>query len=182
MATNRRATNYNRSQYNRPMQGTNQSYVYGSAAPQPVAPTRHQRPEPTPTIQKPPSHQVYKNRRRALQMNGRYAFFLATVAVLAVVLCSMYLHLQSSVSQNAVRVTQLQRELAVMHEANHAALGALADAVNLTEVRSYAVAELGLITLASANTIEYQRPEESHVTIHHNIPENGVLPNSLSSR
>ncbi len=154
-----------------------QMYVYGSAVQkQQVLPQR--RPESKPAETRRTSRQVRKNRNRALSINPAYAGFLAVAAVIAVFVCVCYLRLQSDIVSRSENITALQEELSVMTEANDTAMQAAEDAVNLEEVRTKAVNELGMVYAAQGNVVEYAAPAAESVTKYNDIPANGILAKS----
>ena len=92
-----------------------QAYVYDNIARQPEVPPVHM-PVGEPEYRQKTSRQVLKNRRRALSMNTAYAVFLASAAIFAVVICFLYLRLQSETVARSENITALQRELAEQKE------------------------------------------------------------------
>ncbi len=68
---------------------------------------QRERPEARPAQPKRMSRQVRKNRNRAMSISPAYAVFLAAAAVCAVLLCMMYLKLQSDVMDRSESVTAL---------------------------------------------------------------------------
>ena len=156
-------------------------YVYGSAVEkEQVLPRRKQetREEIRPVRENRTSRQVRKNRNRALSINPAYAGFLAVAAVFAVLVCVCYLRLQSDMVSRSENITYLQEELAAMTEANDTALQAAEDSINLEEVRTKAVSELGMVYSAQVRVVEYDAPEKESVKQYSDIPSNGVLAKS----
>ena len=86
-------------QYNMAGAGRERFYVYGNAVRQAGA-VPQRRPESQPVQPKRMSRQVRKNRNRAMSISPAYAVFLAAAAVCAVMLCMMYLKLQSDVIES----------------------------------------------------------------------------------
>lgn len=96
--------------------GQERFYVYGNAVRRAEAvPVRN--PQSRPPQPKRTSRQVRKNRNRAMSISPAYAVFLAAAAVCAVILCMMYLKLQSDVMNHSKNITALQSELADLTEA-----------------------------------------------------------------
>lgn len=168
-AGNRRAA-YRENEYG-------QMYVYGNVAPkQQVLPKR--RPEKRPADEVRMSRQVRKNRNRAMSINPAYAGFLAVAAVFAVLVCVCYLRLQSDTISRSENITALQKELSAMTEANDTALHAAEDSVDLDEVRTKAVEELGMVYESQGTVIEYDAPANESVTQYNDIPASGILAKS----
>ena len=75
----RQAYSYNRT--------TRQAYVYGNVAAQPEYEPRRRKEEPK--RRKKVSHQVRKNRKKALHMSQGYVIFLAVAAICALLILSL---------------------------------------------------------------------------------------------
>lgn len=157
--------------------GRTRIYVYGNAVSKAEAiPARS--PKARPAQPKRASRQVKRNRNRAMSISPAYAVFLAAAAVCAVMLCVMYLKLQSDVMNRSKNVTALQEELADLTEANDTAYNAAADSVNLEEVKNRAMNEMGMVYASEGNVIEYDSPTGSYVKQYSAIPEDGILAQS----
>lgn len=156
-----------------------QAYVYDNIARQPEVPPVHV-PVGEPEYRQKTSRQVLKNRRRALSMNTAYVVFLASAAILSVIICFMYLRLQSETVSRSENITALQKELADLTEKNDAAYQAAADSINLNTVRDKAVNELGMVYASQGSVVPYKNPTTDCVKKYNDIPENGVLAKSGS--
>lgn len=154
-----------------------QAYVYGNIVRQPEVLPRYV-PEGETVHEKTTSRQVQKNRKKALHINTAYAVFLAGAAICAVVLCFLYLRLQSETVSRSENITTLQKELAELTEENNAAYQAAEDSVNLDTVRDRAVNELGMVYAAQGSVVSYESPVGDSVKQYNRIPENGVLAKS----
>ena len=129
----RRAYSYNRT--------TRQAYVYGNVAAQPEYEPRRRKEEPK--RRKKVSHQVRKNRKKALHMSQGYVIFLAVAAICALLICVNYVNLQSKITKRSKNITAMQEELAGMREENTTRYNAVMDSVNLEEVRKNCTGEAG---------------------------------------
>ncbi|HIX47764.1 MAG TPA: hypothetical protein H9981_01900 [Candidatus Mediterraneibacter caccavium] len=157
-----------------------QFYVYGNAVRQAEPlPKRMPGAHPEqPEQHRPMSRQVAKNRHRAKSISPAYAVFLAVAAVCAVMVCMVYLSLQSEVVSRSEKVTAMQEQLADLTEANDTAYNAAVDSVNLVTVRDRAMNELGMVPENEGAVVEYDRPSEEYVKQYSDIPESGVLAKS----
>lgn len=163
--------------YGRKARHGGQSYVYGSAARQPEAyPGRA--PIGESEHRQKTSSQVIKNRKRALSINAAYAVFLASAAIIAVVICFLYLSLQAETVRRSENITALQKELAGLTEKNDAAFQAAEDSIDLQTVWDRAVNELGMVYVAQGRVVPYKNPTNDCVKQYNDIPENGVLAKS----
>lgn len=121
---------------------------------------------------------VVKNRNRAMSISPAYAVFLTAAAVCAVLICVLYLNLQSEVVSRSENVTAMQEQLADLTEANNTAYNSAADSVNLETVRDRAMNEMGMVYAAQGTIVEYDSPEGDYVKQYNDIPESGVLAKS----
>lgn len=154
-----------------------QMYVYGSAVPQPeVLPKRVQKVRPDRRVKT--SSQVRKNRRRANSIGTAYAVFLTGAAVFAVLICVLFLRLQSDLVNRSENVTALQEQLVELTEQNDTAYQAAEDAWNLESVRAKAMNELGMVYASQGHVVEYENPADDSVTQYNDIPEDGILAQS----
>ncbi|MGN1165046.1 MAG: hypothetical protein ACI4S2_01285 [Lachnospiraceae bacterium] len=154
--------------------GQEPMYVYGNAVPKPAN-------EPKKRVSKPQkkvSHQVKRNRRKALRVNQGYVVFLGIAAILALVVCVNYIQLQSKLTSRSKNITAMQKELADMKEENNTRYNAVMDSVNLDEIREKAQKELGMVYASSDQVVEYQSPSSDYVKQYEDIPEDGVLAQS----
>ena len=169
---NRRTADLNRGQ------GYGGFYVYGSAVRQAEAfPGRAPETHPQ-RRRRRTSRQVIRNRNRAMSISPAYALFLAAAAVCAVLICMVYLSLQSEVVSRSENVTAMQEELADLTEANNTAYNAAADSVNLETVREKAMNEMGMVYESQGTVVRYNSPSGEYVKQYSDIPESGVLAKS----
>lgn len=148
--------------------------MYGNTAPKPeVLPRRREEERPVPS--KRSSRQVRKNRSRALSISPAYATFLVVAAVCAVFICVAYLQMQSKIVNRSERISALQEELADLTEKNDTAYHAVADSVNLEEVRNKAINEMGMVYASQGQVVEYESPTDDYVRQYSDIPSDGVL-------
>lgn len=149
------------------------TYVYGNTVTKPAY-------EPERRVKEPrrrTSYQVRKNRKKALQMSPGYVLFLATAALIALLVCVGYIKMQASVTSQSKQVTALQEELAQMREENNTRYNAVMDTVNLEEVRERAL-KMGMVYASQDQIITYKSPSADYVKQYESIPEDGVLAQS----
>ncbi len=168
---------YNQRTTGRRGNNSSQFYVYGNAVRQ-AEPLPKRMTEAQPKQRRQMSRQVAKNRHRAMSISPAYAVFLAAAAVCAVLVCMVYLSLQSEVVSRSEKVTAMQEQLADLTEANDTAYNAAADSVNLVTVRDRAMNELGMVPESEGAVVEYDRPTGEYVKQYSDIPESGVLAKS----
>lgn len=160
--------------------GIRQEYVYGNTVRKPeVLPKRKIDAQPRHT--RKTSRLVRKNRNRAMSMNPAYAVFLTAAVVCAVLICVAYLKLQSDIVSGSQNVSALQKELADLTEKNDTAYNAAADSVNLEDIRSKAMNDMGMVYASQGHVVEYQSPTSDYVMQYSDIPSDGVLAKSKSA-
>lgn len=131
-----------------------------------------------PRRRKKVSHQVRRNRKKALHMSSAYVAFLALAAVIALLMCVWYLQMRAELTSRSENITSLQQELADMKEENTARYNSVIDSVNLEEVRTKAVNELGMVYANQGQIITYQNPVNDYVKQLQEIPKSGILVQS----
>lgn len=175
MAVRYSTYNNRRSDYRGRNQG--QFYVYGNTVRQ-ADPVPARVRETRPVQPRRTSRQVVRNRNRAMSISPAYAVFLTVAAVCAVMVCVLYLNLQSDVVSRSEHITALQEELSDLTEANNTRYNAAADSVNLQTVKDKAVNEMGMVYASEGTVIEYDSPSGDYVKQYSDIPESGVLAQS----
>lgn len=110
-----------------------------------------------------------------MNMSPAYAVFLVAAAVCAVFICVAYLKLQSDIVNRSENISALQEKLADLTDENDTAYNAAADSVNLEEIRSKAMNEMGMVYAAQGNVVEYESPTSDYVKQYNDIPSDGVL-------
>ena len=165
-----------RRMYNQSYSNASQMYVYGSAVPKPAyEPQRREVEEPRRTRT---SKQVSKNRRKALHMNRIYVVFLAVAAIAMLIVCVNYIQLRSTITSRSANITALQAELASLKEENNTKYNVVMDSVNLDEVRTTAIEDLGMVYANKDQIVEYDNPTGGYIKQYEAIPEDGVIASS----
>jgi cell division protein FtsL len=152
-----------------------QMYVYGNAVPKPQyeQPYEVERPR-----KKRASKQVRENRSNALHMNRSYVIFLAVAAIAMLIVCVNYIQLRSTIISRSANITALQEELASLKEENNTKYSVVMDSVNLEDVRTTALEELGMVYADKDQIVEYNNPTGGYVKQYEVIPEDGVIASS----
>ncbi len=108
-------------------------------------------------------------------MNPVYMGFLTIAAICAVIVCVIYLQLQTNIVQRSENITALQQELSDLTEQNDTAYNAAVDSVNLQDIKEKAMNELGMVYAADGNVVEYDSPTSDYVKQYDEIPSDGVV-------
>ena len=121
------------------------------------------------------NRQRQSNRRKAMHMNFRYVVFLAMAASVGLFVCVQFLQLRAEATRRSAHITAMQKELSTLQEQNTTRYNAIMDSLNLEEIRTKAIDELGMVYAEEGQIIEYKNPSNDYVKQHQNIPESGVL-------
>lgn len=174
-----RTSNNARIAYDRNVLNSRQMYVYGNAVPKPEYEYGYQEPKHGHSHQI--SNQVEQNRSQALQMNKAYVVFLAVAAILALIVCVNYIQLRSELTSRSRNITVLQERLASINEENTTKYNVIMDSVNLEEVRTKAMNELGMVYANENQIVQYDNGTGDYIKQYEAIPEEGILASSLDA-
>ena len=152
-------------------------YVYGNTVTKPAYEPDRENVRPK-RPKRRASSQVRRNRKQAMHMNPAYVIFLTVAAIAALVICSNYIQLQSTITEHSQKITSMQEELAQLKEENTTRENAVLDSVNLDEIRDKAQNELGMVYASQDQIINYEDPAADYVKQYEDIPESGVLAQS----
>ena len=163
MANRRHAGQINRQPY----------YVYGNTVrKEEILPQQEQ---PVEMPKKRASVQVRRNRRNAMHMSPGYVVFLSVAAILVLAVCVSYLKLQNEAMNRSETIAVMQQELAAQKEENTTRYNALMDKINLNDIRTRAMNELGMVYASKDQVISYQSPTNDYVKQYEAIPDSGVV-------
>ena len=97
-----------------------------------------------PVQQKPVHHTVRKNREKALYMNLGYVLFLVAALVSAAIILIGYIQLQAEITLSVKNIAAMESELNDLRLTNDEDYARAASSVDLEEIRSVAIGELGM--------------------------------------
>ena len=97
-----------------------------------------------PVQQKPVNHAVRKNREKALYMNLGYVLFLVAALVSAAIILIGYIQLQAEITLSVKNIAAMESELNDLRLTNDEDYARAASSVDLEEIRSVAIGELGM--------------------------------------
>ena len=117
-------------------------------------------------------------RNQVLHVNRAYVVFLAVATIVALMVCVLYLQLQSNIIKRSQYITTLQKDIAVMREENTTKNNEIENSMNLEQIRDEATNRLGMVYATSEQVIEYSSPEEDSVKQYTVIPESGIVASS----
>ena len=97
-----------------------------------------------PVQQKPVNHAVRKNREKALYMNLGYVLFLVAALASAAIILIGYIQLQAEITLSVKNIAAMESELNDLRLTNDEDYARAASSVDLEEIRSVAIGELGM--------------------------------------
>lgn len=90
------------------------------------------------------SHNVRRNRERALYMNVGYVLFLVGAMIAAAIILTGYLRLQSDITNSIKHISQMESRLNELKLENDENYSRITSSINLEEVKRIAIQELGM--------------------------------------
>ena len=97
-----------------------------------------------PVQQKPVHHTVRKNREKALYMNLGYVLFLVAALASAAIILISYIQIQAEITLSVKHIASMESELNDLRLTNDENYARAASSVDLEEIRSVAIGELGM--------------------------------------
>ena len=97
-----------------------------------------------PVQQKPVNHTVRKNREKALYMNLGYVLFLVAALASAAIILISYIQIQAEITLSVKHISAMESELNDLRLTNDENYARAASSVDLEEIRSVAIGELGM--------------------------------------
>ena len=97
-----------------------------------------------PTQPKKINHAVRKNREKALYMNLGYVLFLVAALASAAIILIGYIQIQAEITLSVKNIAAMESELNDLRLTNDENYARAASSVDLDEIRSVAIGELGM--------------------------------------
>ena len=97
-----------------------------------------------PTQPKKINHTVRKNREKALYMNLGYVLFLVAALASAAIILIGYIRIQAEITLSVENIAAMESELNDLRLTNDENYARAASSVDLDEIRSVAIGELGM--------------------------------------
>lgn len=117
------------------------------------------------------SRVVRRNQEKALHMDGAYVFALTIAAVVTLLLCLNYLHMQSSITTRINQIEKLELQLENLKSGNDALQTRLDTYVDLDHVYKVATEELGMVYANKDQILLYDKSESEYVRQYEDIPK-----------
>lgn len=151
----------------------NQAYVEGNTVrklnPQPLErPERQKEPQKP---QKPKADRAVRaNRARAMQMGPGYMLFLTVAVGMTVLICALYVHLQSNISTRMRHISSLEGQVMELQMDNDAAMKRVEASVDLDEVKRRAMDELGMVYPTEDQIVYFKVDTDDYMNQYQDIP------------
>lgn len=144
----------------------NNVYVQGNTA---------RRLQTVPDIQRTPvkkiSNRTRRNREKALHMNIGSVLFMAMAMVVAGMILTWYLTLQSDITNSIKNISRLESELNYLRLTNDENYSRITSNVDLEEVRRVAIQELGMRYAEEGQIITFSGEGSDYVRQTGDIPD-----------
>lgn len=171
MAALRGTDNYRRTAANSGRRLTN-TYIDGNVVRRVQTVPRRERTEQERRQQQRRSASINakRNREKALRMNLPYVVFLTVVSIATVFVCVNFLQLQAQGITYRKEISNLESKLSSMKLANDNAYEDAVSSVNMDEVKSIAINELGMTYASEGQVITYSTQEGDYIRQYQEIP------------
>lgn len=112
-----------------------------------------------------------QNQQRALAMDRGYVMFLTAATVVCFIVCAMFIHLQSDVTNRMANIASIESQIAEVKADNVAAEKRLETTMNLDQIKE-AARNLGLIMPGSEQVRYYSVENSDYMNQYGEIPSN----------
>lgn len=113
---------------------------------------------------------TYRNREKALRMNGAYVTFLAIVSVISLLACVYYLKLQAEITQKSGNITSLEKKIDTLKSQNDSLDYAINSYIDSEYIYKVATEELGMVLATEEQVSIYKSSESEYMKQYANIP------------
>lgn len=111
-----------------------------------------------------------RNREKALRMNLPYVVFLTVASIATVFVCINFLKLQAQGITYRTEIANLESRLSTMKLANDNAYEDAVSSVNMDEVKTIAINELGMEYADEGQVITYSSQDGDYIRQYQEIP------------
>lgn len=111
-----------------------------------------------------------RNQQRLAHMNRGYVAFLSMAVVLTVIVCAMYIRLQSDVTNSLATISTIESQLAELRADNDATEKRIEASVDLAQVKDIAMNQLGMVYAGQNQIVHYSVDKEDYMNQYEDIP------------
>ena len=106
-----------------------------------------------------------------MQMGPGYVLFLTAAVCVTLGVCLIYVQLQSDINGRMKHIASLESEMLDLKTGNEATLRRIETSVNLEEIRSKALNEMGMVYPTKDQIIYYDVDLNDYMNQYQDIPE-----------
>ena len=143
-------------------------YIYGNTV-RKANPQRERRVETTPQ-RNPRSDKRVRANERALTMNAPYVAFLAVVSAVCLLMCVMYLNIQSDISETRTSISDLKNEISTVQSQNDALQYSINSYVDVDRIYKVATSKLGMSQAKDDQISKYKTSDSGYTVQYGDIP------------
>lgn len=139
-------------------------YIEGNTVrqPEPQRRTRQQR--------EPGRRPKAKRREKALSMNGTSVFFLAIVSLTCIIMCVLYLNVQSNISETRNSISELKRQISTAQSQNDALNYSINSYIDTDYIYQTAKNNLGMEQAGEDQIVTYHSSNSGYMVQYGDIP------------
>lgn len=142
-------------------------YISGNTV-RKTSPQRERRVETTPVRR---NEKRVRTNERALTMNAPYVAFLAVVSVVCLLMCVMYLNIQSDISAKRTSISGLKNQISTVQSQNDALHYSINSYVDVDRIYKVATSKLGMSQAMDDQISKYKTSDSGYTVQYGDIPK-----------
>ena len=116
------------------------------------------------------SRQNVRINEKALTMNAPYVAFLAVVSVVCLLMCVMYLNMQSDISETRTSISGLKNQISTVQSQNDALQYSINSYVDVDRIYKEATTKLGMSQAKDDQISKYKTSDSGYTVQYGDIP------------
>lgn len=141
-------------------------YISGNTV-RKTSPQREYRVENTPVRR---SEKQVRTNEKALTMNAPYVVFLAVVSLVCLLMCVMYLNVQSHISETRTSISGLKNQITTVQSQNDALHYSINSYVDVDRIYKVATSKLGMSQAQDNQISKYKTSDSGYTVQYGDIP------------
>lgn len=118
----------------------------------------------------PRSEKNVRPNEKALTMNAPYVAFLAVVSVVCLLMCVMYLNIQSDISETRTSISGLKAQISTIQSQNDALNYSINSYVDVDRIYKEATSKLGMSQAKDNQISKYKTSDSGYTVQYGDIP------------
>lgn len=133
---------------------------------------RKTRPQESPRQERKPGRQtqISTGSTKALSMNGASVFFLAAVSFACIIMCVLYLNVQSNISETRNSISGLKRQISTVQSQNDALNYSINSYIDTDYIYKTAKNNLGMEQAGEDQIVTYRSSNSGYMVQYGDIP------------